>query len=75
MTAAERMRAYRARIAATEGRQPGKVGRPRTRGCGTVAGYKRHQRAGETPVSAYCSPCADAWTVYAAQRREAAEGT
>lgn len=57
MSRAEYQRQRRAEIARREGREPGQVGRPQSKPCGTVAAYKRHQRAGETP----CEPCRAAW--------------
>lgn len=45
----------------TEGRSGApRIGRPRTEPCGTWAGYMRHFRAGERPVSAHCADCAEA---------------
>jgi hypothetical protein len=28
--------------------------------CGTPAGFRRHERAGETPVGQYCQECREA---------------
>lgn len=58
MADAEYQRRWRAEKARQEGREPGKPGRPQTQPCGTVAAYKRHQRAGEHA----CQPCRDAWS-------------
>jgi hypothetical protein len=29
--------------------------------CGSIGGARRHQRAGETPLSKFCVPCAEVW--------------
>lgn len=70
MSGAEYQRRWRAEKARQAGREPGMPGRPQTQPCGTVAAYKRHQRAGETP----CQPCRDAWStkqreMYGARKR------
>lgn len=57
MSGAEYQRRWRAEKARQEGREPGKAGRPQTQPCGTVAAYKRHQRAGEPA----CQECLSAW--------------
>ena len=49
---AESQRAYRDRIRGGPPREP----KPH----GTVAAYRRHQRAGEQP----CEPCRQAWSVF-----------
>lgn len=60
---AQRMREARAAAGAVTGR----VGRPPSEPCGTVAAYKRHltarKRAREAglPEPEICRPCKDAW--------------
>ena len=48
MSTAEYQRRWRAK----HGAGTGKPGRPVTKGCGTVAAYRRHLKAGETPCEA-----------------------
>ena len=70
---AEQQRRWRAKKAAEEGREPGKVGRPVEKPCGTTAAYKRHQRRDE-PID---DACRDAWAEYQRelyQRRKARKG-
>lgn len=56
MNSREYMREWRAR----HGANTGKVGRPITSPCGTLAAYGRHKRNGEAP----CGPCALVWAEY-----------
>ena len=53
MSTADYQRAWRAK----HGAGTGKPGRPVTEPHGTVAAYRRHQRAGEP----FCEPCRAAW--------------
>jgi len=52
MTDRSRFAEYRDRLRGG----PPRVPKP----CGTVAAYRRHQRAGEAP----CEPCRAAWAAY-----------
>lgn len=60
-TPAERQRAYRARLAASDGRQAGKVGRPKLPADhGTGTAWRRHQLE-QTPI---CDACRAWRTAY-----------
>jgi hypothetical protein len=69
MTPAERQRKHRAKVGARVGQGRGPAP---SEPCGTLAAFRRHERAGEVP----CEPCREANRVaqrgYRAARRERA---
>jgi hypothetical protein len=68
MTTREAKAAYQRQWRASHGAVTGAVGAPVRQPCGTVAGYRRHRKAGEDA----CQPCKDANAEKARNRRRGA---